>query len=1185
MELLDAQGVGVGFTATSAGGWKPEPGSDYLTLTGAPTGAFTLKDASGVTTTFAKVDSAATTWQAATSYRATSNSTVTVVSEKVVSGGQTLARPKYMIAPTSAVPAATCATTPSTKGCRLLEFRYASTTDATGTTFGSFTGQVSAIYQWSTAPGATSATSRWMQGYQYDNTGHLRGTWHHEITPSTFTEYGYDSAGRLTKLGQPGELPWTFTYGKAGNAATAGEGMLLKASRPGLKQGTADVTEGTAVTSLVYDVPLTGATAPNAMSPSDVAAWGQTDVPTDATAVLPPDAVPASHDGRTLTKSAYQRAAISYTNASGREVNTAEPGGHITTTEYNYLGNTVRELTAGNRELALAQSGQALATLTQLGISDATPAERAQVLSTTYGYAGADQLEVESLGPLHQATLTSTLTAGATGSDVPAGTEVPAREHRVTAYDEGRPTDGSAKVSGLPTTITTGAHVDGYPSDADTSKTRTTYDWDTALATSSIEDADGKKLTKATAYDAQGRAIKTTLPKSDGMDAGATVSSYWSATGTGPCSGRPEWADLLCSVGAAGAIIGGGANPSQLPTKTVEYDWWGQPSRSTESANGVTRTNSITTDALGRVIKTSVAAGVGTPVPDVTFTYDASSGQQATQSSNGQTITTKYDKLGRQISYNDGVGNTTVTEYDLLGRPVKTSDSAPSTSTYTYDAAKEPRGLPTSMNDSVAGTFSVTYDAEAQVAKEQLPGGYSLTVQANNVGEATSAVYTRDTDGTVVLSDTADYSVHGRIVHHTGTAGNTTQQDYAYDNIGRLIRADDTAADESCTRRSYGFDNNTNRTSSTTSISNPGVTCVDTGATATTHSYDSADRLIATGVVYDEFGRTLTQATGATVEYFANDLVRRQSTADVRQTWDLDGAGRLGSWSTETKNTGDSWTQQARKTNHYAASDDSPSWIAEDVGGAISRSVGGISGNLEATTSGTGNIVLQLATIHGDVGLQLPLDATKSPVVLRQDEYGNPLVDSPATRYGWLGAKQRSTETPTGAVLMGVRLYDPTLGRFLSPDPLPGGNANAYDYVMGDPLNRVDLNGKWHSWRTMYWSSWGHLVSHTWSYWKNCWCRSAGWHIGTSLWLKFNRSYTRKIAGYSHYLYGPVSVAVAFVPYVGWFLTILIASYGSWTQAIAQSQNNRGGCLGFFLTSRLRYGYWTSWAYPYRRSC
>jgi uncharacterized protein RhaS with RHS repeats len=43
---------------------------------------------------------------------------------------------------------------------------------------------------------------------------------------------------------------------------------------------------------------------------------------------------------------------------------------------------------------------------------------------------------------------------------------------------------------------------------------------------------------------------------------------------------------------------------------------------------------------------------------------------------------------------------------------------------------------------------------------------------------------------------------------------------------------------------------------------------------------------------------------------------------------------------------------------------------------------------------------------------------------------------------------------------MGVRGYDPALGRFLSVDPIRGGSANDYDYVTGDPINSYDLDGR-----------------------------------------------------------------------------------------------------------------------------
>jgi hypothetical protein len=44
---------------------------------------------------------------------------------------------------------------------------------------------------------------------------------------------------------------------------------------------------------------------------------------------------------------------------------------------------------------------------------------------------------------------------------------------------------------------------------------------------------------------------------------------------------------------------------------------------------------------------------------------------------------------------------------------------------------------------------------------------------------------------------------------------------------------------------------------------------------------------------------------------------------------------------------------------------------------------------------------------------------------------------------------------------MGARSYVPQLGRFLQPDPTPGGSANAYSYTFGDPVNSTDPSGEY----------------------------------------------------------------------------------------------------------------------------
>ncbi|WP_327044446.1 hypothetical protein OG320_22095 [Microbispora sp. NBC_01189] len=76
-----------------------------------------------------------------------------------------------------------------------------------------------------------------------------------------------------------------------------------------------------------------------------------------------------------------------------------------------------------------------------------------------------------------------------------------------------------------------------------------------------------------------------------------------------------------------------------------------------------------------------------------------------------------------------------------------------------------------------------------------------------------------------------------------------------------------------------------------------------------------------------------------------------------------------------------------------------------------------------------------------------------------QTEYGLDRAVNTSDRYEWLGGAQRASDTVADIVLMGVRLYNPATGRFLRIDLVVGGNANAYDYGIGDPANKYDISG------------------------------------------------------------------------------------------------------------------------------
>lgn len=141
----------------------------------------------------------------------------------------------------------------------------------------------------------------------------------------------------------------------------------------------------------------------------------------------------------------------------------------------------------------------------------------------------------------------------------------------------------------------------------------------------------------------------------------------------------------------------------------------------------------------------------------------------------------------------------------------------------------------------------------------------------------------------------------------------------------------------------------------------------------------------------------------------------------------------------------------------YEDGGNSPSYTKPNAGGAVTTYVMGPSGLLAIVTGAAS--VYPLITGHGDIaGTADAAGAfTAAPPT---DEFG---VGPPAVNgLGWLGGHQRQVASASlGLIRMGVRIYDPSLGRFLQADPVKGGSCNDYDYVCADPVNRTDLDGRY----------------------------------------------------------------------------------------------------------------------------
>jgi RHS repeat-associated protein len=1069
VQIETVDGGKVWFTRGADGTLFPEPGAEDLTLTfdGA---VYTLRDTDGTVTTFARATDGGA-WLVATSTPPIQAATTRYIYETL----DDQVRVKRAIAPVE-TGVGDCATPIPARGCEALDYEYAPTTTAVPGTFGDYAGQVRAVAAWTTNPANGAVEKVTVAQYVYDEFGRLREVWDPRLAQPLKTVYTYDSAGRVVQAGATGELPWSFDYGTAG-LGDPNAGRLLRARRAALVPGTIDTLDGDVASTVVYNVPLTRAAGgPYDLDAAAAGTWSQTDIPTDATAVFGPEDIPSTSSASTSAPGpdGYRAATVHYLNAAAKETNTAVPGGYIDTTEHDRFGNTVRVLEASNRALALGQLPDSDAKLAPLGLAQYDTRTRATWLDTQNTYAPDGIDLIGSLSPLQRVAL-----------DTDPTQLVNARAQVLNTYDEGKP-DGTTYH--LITTERTGARVVGMNDTQDVRVTKTGYapalggvaGWPLRVATSTTLDAEGPAgapLTTQVKLDDRGRARESRKIDATGTDAGTTKSVFYTAAANPDdpsCGNRPEWAGSACLTTVGGPVTG--HDPARmsgnLPVKRVEsYTRFGEADRVSETVDGKSRTTVTTFDGADRVTAVEILGDIGTPVGKVTTSYDPATGDALTTAlPDGSTITRGYDRLGRLRTYTDADGSTTTTEFDRFGKPARITDTLGASQSFTYDRTIEPRGLLTSVTDSVAGTMTARYGPDGQITEQTLPGGVNLTTTQDPAGRITGRTYVRASDNMLIAASTAVDNVRGQTIALNGPG---SQKKFGYDRWGRLTTATQlSTATGTCTIRDYAYDRRSNRTAKTTRAGSSAGVCPAAGdpAQSESNTYDSADRISNPGYTYDTFGRITQTPTGLTSGYYVNDLLATQQQGDQRMSWTLDPNLRARRFTSEKQVNG-AWANNVTKINHYGADNDEPRWIAEDLTQPdnLTRNIESPDGDLAATTSKTGNVVLELTSLHGDVMATVPVDPAGSTItgavtVVDTDEFGLPSADTPASataRYAWLGGKQRSGETLGDTILMGARVYDPASGRFLQVDPEPGGNATAYDYCSADPVNCTDLDGRW----------------------------------------------------------------------------------------------------------------------------
>lgn len=934
-----------------------------------------------------------------------------------------------------------------------------------------------------------------VQRYAYNSAGQLSASWDPRIADgeaaleTTYTYADTSERPKLASLTEPGLKPWQFTYAADGEDA----GKIITVSRDQDPE-----VGGTATWEVDYNLALNagGDGLPN-VSEAATTAWGQpvADSPVGGTAVYGPDA-----QGAGAVRNEY--ASLSYYTRAGRTTNTAAFGAgawQIDTTRYDPNGNIIWALSPEGRRLALAEGADDFAETAGAAEKYATHTVYNADITDNSGEvvvvpAGT---RVEQIwGPTRDLVLED-------------GTRTVGRTLTENVYDDeadaslmpGRPTEDVPE-GGFGVAVEIRVSVTTKPSPGsdgeihDTTLTRFRFD--------KIADADGdgwvfrspsRTLTQNRSksagwdtaihrFDTEGKTIQTRTP--EGVESGQqtrwTNTVYYThdaSASRAECRNRPEWVGVVCWTGPAAQPEAPGL---PIPTEsTPGYSMLLHPTRVVVTAGAATRTKVTDFDGAGRRTKasTTLTGLSGRPVFPTVTTYDPTKGLVASVTNGESTQTTTYDSWGRVIERSDGNGHTSTTAYDTAGRVVEAYDGL-ATTTYTYNGndsrgRRERRGLVTRLDTSMAGgnaVFTGAYDAAGNLVHQTYPGNVSATATYDLSGARRSILYTIGEEDQLAFS--AEVDAQSRIRFQTEASGSA--QEYRYDDRDRLVEARDTR-DDACTVRTYGFSADSNRTSLATHAPDPAGDCqTATAASNVDTAFDSADRLKNTGDVYDDLGRTLTVPAASTdtpddgdvtIGYHADDMVATLTQGSRSQDFTLDAAGRLARQTSSVNG-----VVVGVVANAYSGSGDSPAWTETksrpDASSAwvtlTQRYVSGISGNLALIEPSDGPVSVQLANLHDDVVATVDITGDQAGTLTSYTdytEYGTPVTPAATPgRYGWLGAKARQGIGIIGGLsLMGVRLYNPATGRFLSRDPVPGGNDNTYTYP-ADPVNKRDLTGR-----------------------------------------------------------------------------------------------------------------------------
>ena len=831
----------------------------------------------------------------------------------------------------------------------------------------------------------------------------------------TFTQ----TAHRLTSLALPDSAIWTYTYDD--------DGYLLTKTDP----------EGFTITnSYDTDHRILGSTDPNSLTkaisyPTDTSATELTTTVTEkdgndwtysydtSAGVLDSktngEGYTTSYtwdsDKNLLSKTEPGTAVTSYTyDDEGNVLTMTDALSHVTTFTYNSYGQI---LTATGPRGTIENSYDDNGNLIQIKNYDDTVTQfaynsKGQVIQMVDALSRITTFVYDSTGLLTSVTppsgITQSLTYDANGNILTISTA-----DLTTAYTY----DSLNRVLTVTNPL---SHVTSY-----------TYDGNGNVAT--VTDSEGQVTSYDHNYQGQTTLIEDAI-------SGLTTMEYGS--GCASCNGG---ADKLTSLSdalnktttfaydATGHLTQE-LDPLGHATQYAYNDGRGNQTQRTD-ANGQTIT--YTYDKLNRLTQAIL--------PDnktVDYTYDATTGDLTNVAGPNIGYTFSYDTMGRMTSVTDTRGYTLAYAYNALGQRTLLTLPGSQTIAYGYDTGNRLSTLGTE-----AGIFTFSYDTKGRRSALAYPNGITSTYSYDNADQLTGLVHAATSGDILNIAYPSLDNIGNRIQRSEDSV--TTS--YSYDDLYRVLTATNTNATEVFTYDAVG-----NRLTGPTS--------------SDAYTYNDVHQLTQAGTAsytYDSNGNQLTRDGWSQQWDAQNRLIQLQSSNGIDTiTFKYDPFNRR----IEKKYVEIIGGETTTTTTRYVYDSEDivlqVQTVADDDGTTTTTETHFIHGpgiDEPLAMVEDGDKYYYHADGLGSI-VAITDDACNVVQKYSYDSFGTPTPTDPdfIQPYTFTG---REWDDEAELYFYRARYYDPSVGRFISKDPIgfAGGDVNVYAYVRNDSINWIDPSG------------------------------------------------------------------------------------------------------------------------------